>query len=643
MSQKNTCYVTTPIYYVTARPHVGSLYSTLIADVLTRWHKLRGYQTFLLTGTDEHGQKVAQAAAQAGMAPKKFVDGFIDSYKDAWKTFEIDYSYFIRTTDTDHIRAVQYWLKQLIDQGDIYKAQYEGWYCTPCETFITETEVQEQRMAGNALSCVSCERAVEQVKEETYFFRLSAYQDRLLQFYEDHPEFIVPQERSHEVINFVRSGLKDLSISRRTVIWGIPFPDDDQHVTYVWADALNNYITAIGYGRKDRQEEFNRWWPATFQVLGKDIIRFHAIYWPAFLMASGLDLPKHLLVHGWIQVDKKKMSKSLGNVVDPMALYQHYGADPVRYYLMRYMAITQDSNFSTGDLEQLITSDLANDLGNLLNRMICLAEKHGLHEVTDPQVWSDHALQIIDESLNLIADYDAYMQDGLFHMALGCAWKFIHQVNAYFHAQEPWKLAATKKDAFAEVLAVTCHSLHIIATLLWPIMPNKMVTLLHSLGVSFAPQEAHDLIAHLELSWKARSFMLTKVPELFKKYEAKEPAQSEAQEAEQPNYITIDDVVKVHLAAGTVEQCEDMVKSDKLYKLYIDFGPHGKRQILAGIKQSYAKEDLIGKQVICVINLKPRMMLGLESQGMLLVVHTSDKKARIITPIEPVPNGTKVQ
>ncbi len=639
---KNKFYVTTPIYYGTAKPHLGSLYSTLLADVVARWNKLNGKDVFFLTGTDEHGQKIEHAAAKAGMDPKTFVGSFVKQYEDTWHKYHIDYTKFIRTTDPYHIKAVQEWIKDLIKKGDIYKSFYKGWYCTPCETFVTKKDSTKKENELSEPLCPSCDRATIAIAEESYFFKLSSYQEKLLDFYAKHPEFIVPKERTKEVVNFVKSGLRDLSISRTTVKWGVPFPGDEKHVAYVWADALNNYITAIGYAQKGREDELKKWWPADLQVMGKDIIRFHAIYWPAFLMASDLALPKQLLVHGWIKIDQKKMSKSLGNVVDPLVLLQKYGADPVRYYLMRYMAITQDSNFSIADLEQTITSDLAHDLGNLLNRMTSLAEKHDALEIKDPGVWAETALHIIDESWNLIEDYTAYMQDYQFHMALARLWKFIHQVNAYFHAQEPWKLAKADRAAFIEVLAVTCHSLRVVATLLWPIMPNKMEELLESIGVTFAVKEDHNLIEDLELSWKERSFMLKKIIALFATYEPKKDDQAE-QKQKSTDHISIDDFAKVLLAVGTIEQCDEVPKSDKLYCLQIDFGDKGKRQILAGIKKAYAPSELMGKQVVCVINLKPRKMLGLESQGMVLVAQDSDGKPQIVSPISGVPNGTRLK
>jgi len=454
----NKFYITTPIYYVTARPHLGSLYSTLFADVLARWHKLNGKKTFFLTGTDEHGQKISQAAQKAGMEPKAFVDQFIPAYQDTWKKFEIDYTYFVRTTGPDHIRGAQAFVQKLIDTGDIYKAVYEGWYCTPDETFVThstssqpshkasaDTAGQAHQGEGNSSSvrpeelrdkvapaCPSCGRETVFVSESTYFFKLSAYQDRLLKFYKDHPDFIVPKERANEVISFVESGLKDLSISRTTVPWGIPFPNDPEHTIYVWTEALCNYITAIGYGNANKQDEFKFWWPADVQVLGKDIVRFHAVFWPAFLMAADLPLPKQLLVHGWIKVDEQKMSKSLGNVVDPMALYDAYGPEPLRYYLLRQLPIGQDGNFNIEELETRITADLANDLGNLLNRLVVLAAKNESMILHAPKKWEGAAeLDLRDESLNMVQEFENYMKDFQFHQALGSLWKFIHKINVY--------------------------------------------------------------------------------------------------------------------------------------------------------------------------------------------------------------------
>ena len=644
MSKQNTYYVTTPIYYVTAEPHLGSLYSTLIADVVARWHKLQGKETFLLTGTDEHGQKVALAAQEAGKDPKEFVDSFIDAYKNVWHKFEIDYNHFMRTTDTNHIKAVQNWLRDLIKKGDIYKNQYEGWYCTPCETFVTEREITDQELKeGQMPVCPSCGRPLHKVQEETYFFRLSAYQDKLLAFYEQNPEFIVPKERAQEAINFVKDGLKDISISRKTITWGIPFPDDPEHVTYVWADALNNYITGIGYGQPGREKEFARWWPASMQVMGKDIMRFHAIYWPAFLIASDLALPKQLLVHGWIKVDHRKMSKSLGNVVDPLILYDAYGPEAVRYYLMKRIAITHDGEFSIADLEQTITAELANDLGNLLNRMSSLAQKNDAMEIKDPAVWSEAALKVIDESWNVIEDYNEYMSEQMFHLALARLWKFIHQVNAYFHEQEPWKLAQTDRAAFMEVLSVSCHSLRVIATLLWPVMPTKMEELLASIGVSFEIKEGHNVVEDLELSWKGRTFMLKKIAALFQKFEPKSQEQPAAQEVKQAvDEIAIDDVAKVQLVVGTIEEDQELAESEKLLKMQVNFGDKGKRTILAGIKKWYKPEDLIGKQAVFVFNLKPRKMFGIESQGMLLIAKDAEGAIKLSTIAAPVPNGTRL-
>jgi len=673
---KNTFYVTTPIYYVTAKPHLGSLYSTLLADIAARWNKLMGKETFFLTGTDEHGQKVAAAAQKAGKSPQEFVDSFIPAYKDTWHKYELDYTEFIRTTDSHHVQAVQQWIKKLIISGDIYKGEYSGFYCTHCETFVTgsdhpsinsgrtgEKHTGEEQIKPVAYpACPSCGRETHALAEQTYFFRLSKYQDRLLQFYADNPDFITPKERVHEVINFVKSGLTDLSISRTTITWGIPFPGDPNHVTYVWADALNNYITAIGYGDPDKQELFNRWWPADVHVLGKDIVRFHAIYWPAFLMASNLALPKKLLVHGWITVGDQKMSKSLGNVVDPIALYEKYGAEPVRYYLMRKMAISHDSSFSIEDLEQTITADLANDLGNLLNRLTTLAQKHNLPTVTAPTTWSPAACDLRDSCSTMLAEVKNHMDDYLYHRALARIWHYIHATNTFFHAHEPWKLANTDPVAFAEIISATCHSLQAIAIMLLPIMPTKMHQLLESIGALDATHHTQTIVKNLEDNVWRQTFMLKKIDPLFEKFDPSihfsgnpkntqddranssthsTPVRPEFIEGDK-SYITIDDFVKIELVVGTITHCEPAPNSTKLLVLNVDFGPLGTRTILSGIAQWYAPQDLITKQGIFVLNLKPRKMAGLESQGMMLSAKTEDGNLKMATVASPVPNGIRL-
>ena len=632
---KNTFYVTTPIYYGTAKPHLGSLYSTLIADVMARWHKLLGKKTYFLTGTDEHGQKIAQAAEKAGMFPQQFVDSFIEPYKICWKTYEIDYSQFIRTTDPVHKKGVQTLIAHLIKKGDIYKSQYEGWYCIPDEAFVTHDLTETE-----APLCPTCGRTTSKVQEQTYFFKLSAYQKPLLDFYKKNPDFIIPRERTNEITSFVEGGLKDLSISRTTITWGIPFPEDPGHVVYVWVDALCNYITAIGYGDPKRAQEFATWWPADMQVIGKDIVRFHAVYWPALLMAADLPLPKQLLVHGWIQVNKQKMSKSFGNAIDPLELAKIYGVEPVRYYLLRHLPINTDGDFSTQDLEQSISSDLANDLGNLLNRMTSLAEKNNMMRIEHPKKWNAASLDIKDEALNVIEDFKRFMADAHMHLALARVWKFIHTLNKYFHGQEPWKLAGKDDELFKQVIATTCHGLYVVGVLLWPILPRKMEELLISIGQKM---EGDHTLENLELSVWEKTFALKKIMPLFEKIEEKKDMVEAEKETQHESHITIDDLIKVDLRVGTIIKAEAVAASDKLICMQVDFGDLGTRQILAGIRASYAPEELVSKQAIFVVNLKPRKMVGTESQGMMLVAKKSDGKVALMSPRDAVPNGTKLQ
>lgn len=654
----NNCdkfYVTTPIYYVTARPHLGSLYSTLLADVAARYHKIAGKQVFFLTGTDEHGQKIVQAAEKVNMQPKEFTDGFIDSYKSVWKKYGIAYDSFIRTTDTRHVKAVQVWLQRLMDKGDIYKGSYKGWYCTPCESFVTDKDSKDTE-EGEALVCPDCSRKTDEVSEECYFFKLSAYQDRLLEFYEKNPNFITPKERMAEVVSFVKSGLKDLSISRTTISWGIPFPGDDTHVTYVWADALNNYITAIGYGDDVRQDEFSKWWPADLQIMGKDIVRFHAIYWPAFLMASDLAMPKKLLVHGWIKVADQKMSKSLGNAVDPMQLATDYGVDEIRYYLTRKMAITQDSEFRFEDIEQSINSELANAFGNLLNRMATLVIKNDCQQLDAPVAWSESSLKLQNQCQLMVDEVWALVEAGMFYRAVACIWDYINLVNAYFHENEPWNLVKHDREKFLEVMSAAAHSLEVIGILLWPVMPTKMEKMLASLGCKFDVNKNY-IQGMKTMSWK-NSFIIQQIAALFVKSEIKKEDVLEQQSSEKKNekkqqvdknisseqgdFITIEDFMKLDLRVGTIVECEIVKGSNKLLKSQVDLGDLGMRQVLSGIRKSYSAEDMKGKQALFVVNLKPRKMMGFDSQGMMILALDELVGLKIMTPEGPVKPGTKV-
>ena len=644
--KKNKFYVTTPIYYVTAAPHLGSLYSTLLADVAARYHCMMGEDVFFLTGTDEHGQKIVEAAKKANKQPQEFVDGFINSYTSIWKLYNIDYSKFIRTTDHYHQHAVQTWISRLIKQGDIYKDNYTGWYCTPCETFVTQ---KDQKNGDKEITCPSCLRPTNEISEECYFFKLSAYQDRLLDFFQNHPDFIAPKERLHEVISFIKDGLKDLSISRSTISWGIPFPGDSKHVTYVWADALNNYITAIGYGTPEGEKDLHFWWPADLQVLGKDIVRFHAIYWPAFLMASGLAMPKKLLVHGWIKMGDQKMSKSLGNAIDPKTLAEQYGVDEIRYYLTRKMAITQDSQFSIADIEQSINSELADDLGNLLNRCSTLAEKYNYTSIQECPAWSPESKKLQEQCKQMIKECLDMIEQGFFYRAVNHVWEYINHVNAYFHAHEPWKQAINNQAKIQEVIAATVYSLRAIGIMLWPVMPQKMELMLDSVGYKLPISTSIIHASHLatspipniaDASWNDQ-LIIKKIDTLFKKQE--KPMEEKAAPVALPSeikndFISIEDFAKVELRVGTIFQCEMVEKSDKLLKLQVDFGDFGKRQIFSGLKKYFTPEDLIGKQGIFVVNFKPRNIMGMSSEGMMLTAQDA-----VLNPSKPVPNGTQIQ
>lgn len=651
---KKPFYVTTPLYYVNAKPHVGTLYSTLLADVAARWHRFCDDEVFFLTGTDEHGQKIAQCAAQAEVAPKDFVDQMIPAYEQAWKQYGISYDHFIRTTDVGHKQTVSRWIEKLLEKGDIYKARYEGLYCVPCETFVTSEqalEVEEQKL------CPSCERSLDTISEENYFFRLSAYQDQLLAFYEANPDFITPKERAREVIAFVKSGLKDLSLSRTTVEWGIPFPGDSEHTIYVWGDALMNYVSALGYLHDDAQasDKFKKFWPASLQVMAKDILKFHAVFFPAFLMAAGQLPAQRLLVHGYLLVDDAKMSKSKGNAFDPAELAEQFGVDQVRYYLTRHMVTGRDGNLSVGDMAQRIGSDLANSLGNLLQRTASLALKNGAAKVTPPAEWSPAAVALREQCGQMLAEFETAMDDVQFSQAYAQVWKFIAAVNGYFHEQEPWKVAKTDKAAFAQIIAAACQSLYAIAHVVAPVMPYKSQQLLAALGHTM-PATKHAVWAN---AWqvpctlfapKEPLFVRPEVPEEAKPVcDAEKSKKEVAKKGEQPaavvsdgdSFISIDTLVAVELVVGVITACEPMPKSKKLLRMQVDLGSYGKRQILAGIATFFEIEQLIGKRGIFVANLPPRKMMGTESQGMMLLAKDGDN-ASLVSVSNAIAPGTRL-
>lgn len=503
----NKVYITTPIYYPSARPHLGHLYSTVIADVLARWYRLQNKPVLFTTGTDEHGQKIAQAAQSQGVLPQQFLDTIVPIYQELWKLYEISNDLFVRTTDPAHSKGVIHWISVLQKNGDIYKDFYRGWYCVPCEMFVAD--IQDN---PDAISCTSCGRQTEQVSEESYFFKLSAYKEKLLDWYAHNPHWIVPHERAAEVVSFVSAGLRDLSISRAraAVTWGIPFPGDPAQVVYVWADALNSYITAAGYGDQVYGQQFEYWWPADIQVLGKDILRFHAVYWPAFLMAAGLELPKKLLVHGWITVNNQKMSKSLGNSIYPQDLLTQFHPDTIRYYLIKQCAITHDGSVSIADLERHIETDLANNLGNLLNRIATIAVTNNFGTLTGT---CDMTVQ--EQGVRMLQDYTNYMELGTLHMALTRVWKYIQELNGYVHAHEPWKVVKTDPAHARVIIYSAAHGLALVGVVLTPFMPEKMRILLESMGISGSLQ------AFTEWDTQQRQYTFTRIPPLFIKPEQK--------------------------------------------------------------------------------------------------------------------------